>query len=100
MNENLKMYNPPHPGKILREMYIKPLALTGTAFANIIGVRKATISDLINCKSGITPRMAIKLGKALNTTPDLWLGLQMQYDLWQEEQKYNADDIETIKLSG
>ncbi len=93
---NLQMHNPPHPGEILKEMYIEPLGITITLFAKKIGVRRATASDLINGKSAITPRMAIKLSKAFNTTPDLWMGLQMQYDLWQEEQRYNADDVQVM----
>ena len=93
---DLKMHNPPHPGEILKELYIIPLGITITSFALKIGVRRATVSDLINKKSGITPKMAIKLSKAFNTTPELWLGLQMQYDLWKEEQYYKADDVQIL----
>lgn len=95
-NIDLQMNNPPHPGEILRELYIEPLGITVTLFAIKIGVRRATASDLINCKSSITTKMSIKLAKAFNTTPELWLGLQMQYDLWQEEQNYNADDVQVM----
>ena len=85
-NEPLQMFNPPHPGEILNEMYLKPLNITITAFAEIIGVRRATISVLINKKSNVTPMMAMRLSKALKTTPDLWMGLQMEYDLWKIKQ--------------
>ncbi len=98
--ELLQMYDPPHPGEILKELYIEPFGITITLFAKKIGVRRATVSNLINGKSGITPRMAIKLGKAFKTTPDLWLGLQMQYDLWQEEQYYTADDVQVLSKAG
>jgi addiction module HigA family antidote len=94
--KDLKMHNPPHPGEILKELYLEPLGVTVTFFAIKIGVRRATASDLINGKSGITAKMAIKLGKAFNTTPELWLGLQLQYDLWQEEQRYSGDDVQVM----
>lgn len=96
MNNELKMFNPPHPGEILKELYIEPLGITITEFALKIGVRRATASDLINEKSAISPKMAIKLGKAFKTSPDMWLGLQMQYDLWQEEQKYVPNDVQVM----
>lgn len=96
MKEDIKMFNPPHPGEILRELYIEPLGITITEFALKIGVRRATASDLINGKSAITPKMAIKLAKAFKTSADMWLGLQMQFDLWWEEQKYIPDDVQVM----
>jgi len=83
-------------GEILKELYRYPLGITITLFARKIGVRRATASDLINGKSSITPKIAIKLAKAFNTTPDLWLGLQMQYDLWRGKKHYNADDVQVM----
>ena len=96
MNENIKMFNPPHPGEILKELYIEPLEISITEFALKIGVRRATASDLINGKSSLTPKMAIKLAKAFNTSADMWLGLQMQFDLWAEEQKYIPNDVQVM----
>lgn len=96
MNENIKMFNPPHPGEILKELYIEPLGISITEFALKIGVRRATASDLINGKSALTTKMAIKLAKAFNTSPDMWLGLQMQFDLWIEEQKYIPNDVQVM----
>lgn len=96
MNENIKMFNPPHPGEILKELYIEPLSISITEFALRIGVRRATASDLINGKSALTPKMAIKLSKAFKTSPDMWLGLQMQFDLWSEEQKYTPNDVQVM----
>lgn len=96
MNENIKMFNPPHPGEILKELYIEPLSISITEFALRIGVRRATASDLINRKSALTPKMAIKLAKAFKTSPDMWLGLQMQFDLWSEEQKYTPNDVQVM----
>lgn len=86
-NEPLQMFDPPHPGEILKEMYLTPLNISVTNFAENISVRRATVSSLINGKSSVTPMMAVRLSKALKTTPDLWLGLQMEYDLWKIKQE-------------
>lgn len=96
MNKELTMFNPPHPGEVLKELYIEPLGITVTEFAFKIGVRRATASDLINRKSAISPKMAIKLAKAFKTSPEMWLGLQMQFDLWKEEQKYIPNDVQVM----
>jgi antitoxin HigA-1 len=76
-----KMHNPPHPGNVLRE-YL-PEAMTMTEVAARLGVTRQALSAVINGRAGISPEMAVRLSKALGTSPDLWLGLQMQYDLWQ-----------------
>ena len=92
----MRMFNPPHPGEILREEYLKPLGLTITQAAYNLGVTRKALSELINEKSGISPAMALKLAKAFNTTADLWLGMQMEYDLWQAEQKIKLDNVKVM----
>ncbi len=74
---------PVHPGEILREDYLKPLSLTITELAKILRVSRKTLSKIINEKGSITPEMALKLSKAFNTTPELWLNLQRNYNLWE-----------------
>jgi antitoxin HigA-1 len=90
------MYNPPHPGEVLRRLYMEPLKMSVAALALALGVRRPTISNLVNGKSGISPRMAIKLSKLFNTTPNLWLNMQMSYDLWQAQQIYDGNDVKKI----
>ena len=92
----MRMFNPPHPGEILREEYLKPLGLTITQAAYNLGVTRKALSELTNEKSGISPAMALKLAKAFNTTADLWLGMQMEYDLWQAEQKTKLDNVKVM----
>lgn len=92
----MRMFNPPHPGEILREEYLKPLGLTITQAAANLGITRKALSELVNEKSGISPAMALKLAKAFNTTPDLWLGMQMEYDLWQAEQKTKLDNVKVM----
>lgn len=84
----MNMHNPPHPGEILRELYLKPLSLTITAAAEGLGVTRKALSELVNGRTDISRDMAIRLAKALpNTDIRLWLDLQLQYDAWQAEQR-------------
>jgi addiction module HigA family antidote len=74
---------PAHPGGILKRLYLDALNLSNSQLATSIGVSRKTISKIVNEKGSITPDMALRLSRALNTTPDLWLNLQKNYDLWQ-----------------
>ena len=78
---------PSHPGEILKELYITPLAITVTETATKLGVTRKALSELINGHSGVSAEMSLRLSMAFNTTPDLWLGLQQEFDLWKAKQK-------------
>jgi antitoxin HigA-1 len=86
----MKMHNPPHPGEIIRGQCLEPLGLTVTAAAKGLGVTRKALSELLNGHSGVSPEMAIRLSKAFGGTPETWLGLQMQYDLWQAERRVDS----------
>jgi addiction module HigA family antidote len=77
----MPMKNPPHPGEIIRELYLEPLALTVTEAASGLGVTRKTLSQLLNGRAGIPPEMALRLSKAFGRSPESWLQLQNQYDL-------------------
>ncbi len=79
---------PTHPGDVLREDVIKPLGLTVTEAAKRLGVTRKTLSELVNCKSSMSPEMAVRIGKATKTSPDSWLYMQAQLDLWNAGQKH------------
>lgn len=84
----MKMHSPPHPGEVLRELYLNPLDLTITAAAEGLGVTRKALSELVNGRTDISRDMAIRLAKAFpNTDIRLWLDLQLQYDAWQAEQR-------------
>ncbi|WP_371867692.1 HigA family addiction module antitoxin [Duganella guangzhouensis] len=76
------MHNPAHPGEVLRE-YLDDLPLAGVA--EHIGVSLATLQRIVDCKESIYPDLAYRLGAALGTSPDLWAGMQLQYDMYQAE---------------
>lgn len=92
----MQMYNPCHPGEILREEYLKPCNISITEAALKLGIARKTLSEIVNEKAGISPAMALKLSKGLNTTPEYWLNLQIQYDLWQARQNTNLDDVQVL----
>ena len=81
------MFDPAHPGEIIREDCLKPLGLTVTAAADALGVTRKALSDLLNGHSGVSPEMAIRLEKVGWSTADHWLRIQLQRDLWIESQK-------------
>lgn len=78
---------PSMPGEVLKEMYLEPLDVTITDFAEHIGVSRKTVSALVNGRTPVTVDMAMRLSVALNTTPDLWLNLQRAVDLWNARQE-------------
>ncbi len=73
---------PTHPGNILREDYLKPLSITIQDMASILAVSRKTVSKIVNGHGAITPDMALRLSRAFDTSPELWLNLQKNYDLW------------------
>ena len=92
----MKMNNPPHPGEIIRDQCLEPLGLTITAAAKGLGVTRKALSELVNGHSGVSPEMAIRLSKAFGSSPETWLRLQLQYDLWRAERR--ADNIKVTRF--
>ena len=86
----MTMKEPVHPGRIVRGA-IEDLDLTVTDAARVLNVARPTLSSLINGKAGISPEMAVRLAKAIGSTPGFWLRLQLNYDLAQVERR--ADQI-------
>jgi antitoxin HigA-1 len=82
--------SPGHPGGVLKRLYLDGLHVSNSQLADCLGVSRKTISKIVNEKSAITPDMALRLSRALKTTPDLWLNLQKTYDLWQASHRSTA----------
>ncbi len=78
---------PAHPGEVLKGLYLDPMDKTITQAAEDLGVSRRTLSMLVNGHLGVSAEMALRLGKALGTTPELWLNMQQSYDLWKARQK-------------
>jgi addiction module HigA family antidote len=74
-----KMHNPPHPGEVLKE-YLGDITVTQAALK--MGVNRVTLSRIISGSAGISADMAYRLASAFGTSPELWAGMQLQYDLF------------------
>ena len=77
----MPMKNPPHPGRSIRNACLEPLGMSVTEGAEVLGVSRQTLNNVIHGKSGISPEMAIRLSKAFGSTPETWLRMQVAYDL-------------------
>lgn len=95
-----RMYNPPHPGEVLRDGVFNETGITVTDFARRIGVTRVTLSNVLNAKSGISADMAVRLAAALGGSAESWLHIQAQYDLAASEKalKKIVAKIEPLKL--
>lgn len=80
----MRMFNPPHPGKVVRE-YLGNLSVTEAA--RHLGVTRVALSRVLNGAAGISAEMALRLSEAFSTSPELWIGMQSQYDLWRASRK-------------
>ena len=94
----MEMYNPAHPGEILKNTFLPEYKLSVTAFALKMGISRTAASELVNCKSGVSAEMALKLSKAFNTSAQVWLDMQSQYNLWQAKQRVNLDNVQVIAM--
>ena len=94
---DLPTHRPPtHPGEILLEEWLKPLGITQVDFAAQLGVSYPRLSEIIHGKRGVTPDTALRLAKVLDTTPDLWLNLQQDWDLWHAMRSPAAEVIRKL----
>jgi addiction module HigA family antidote len=95
----MRMHNPPHPGEIIRDFCIEPLNLTVTEPAEALGVTRKTLSTLLNSRAGISPEMALRLSRVFGRTPEGWLRLQLQYDLWKAAQSVDISGLRRIEAA-
>lgn len=76
---------PTHPGTIIKEDYLEPLSISVKDVSVNLGGSRKTLSTIVNTRGSITPEMALRLSRAFDTTQDLWMNLQKNYDLWNAE---------------
>lgn len=93
------MYNPPHPGEILRELWLAPLGLSITAAAERLHVSRKTLSEIVNGHASISAEMALRLELAFGKSAQSWLGHQNAYDLWQVQPRAASLGIDRIKAA-
>jgi len=79
----MRMHNPPHPGELLLELWLKPLGLSITAAAEQLNVSRKTVSEIVNGRAAISAEMALRLELAFGKSAPSWLAHQAAHDLWQ-----------------
>jgi addiction module HigA family antidote len=95
----MPMKNPAHPGRSIRNACLEPLGLSITQGAEILGVTRQALNNVINGKSGISPEMAIRLSKAFGSTPETWLGMQLAYDLAQARKNEAGIKVKRLRAA-
>jgi len=92
------MHNPPHPGEFIREVYLEPFAFSARQLAVKLAVAPSTLNRVLKGAAGISPEMALRLSKALGRSPESWLALQNQYDLWVARQGVDLGAVEQVRF--
>jgi len=92
------MHNPPHPGEFIQATYIEPFDMSIRSLAENLGVSPSTLTRIINRRSGVSPEMALRLSKALGRSPESWLAMQHNYDLWQTRKTADLSNVRKVKF--
>lgn len=95
----MKMHNPPHPGEFIQDVYLTPYGLSGRFLAKNLGVSASTINRIIRGQSSVSPEMALRLSKAVGRSPESWLAMQDNYDLWQAKQTINLSNVQKVDFA-
>ena len=95
----MPMHNPPHPGEFITEVYLKPNNLSARELATKLDVAGSTLHRILTGSSGVSPEMALRLAKALGRSPESWLAMQYNHDLWLAKQRVNLRNVAKVRLS-
>lgn len=95
----MAMYDPPHPGEFITGIYLEPNGISGRELAAKLGVAPSTLSRILAGSSGVSPEMALRLSKALGRSPESWLAMQYNRDLWLARQRVDLREVRRVKFS-
>lgn len=95
----MAMYNPPHPGEFITDIYLEPYGISGRELAAKLDVAASTLSRILKGTSRVTPEMALRLSKAIGRTPESWLLLQDNHDLWVARQHVDLKRVAKLRLA-
>jgi addiction module HigA family antidote len=95
----MAMHQPPHPGEFITEVYLKPNNLSRRELASKLGVAASTLNRILSGTGGISPEMSLRLSKALGRSPESWLALQYNYDLWHAKQRVDLGNVAKVRLT-
>jgi addiction module HigA family antidote len=92
------MHNPMHPGEFINEVYLTPYGVSGRELAEKLDVAASTLTRILKGTSGVSPEMALRLSKTLGSSPETWLQMQQNYDLWHARRNLNLKRVTKLKL--
>lgn len=95
----MAMHQPPHPGEFITEVYLKPNNLSGRELASKLGVAASTLNRILSRAGSISPETSLRLSKALGRSPESWLALQYNHDLWPAKQRVNLNNVAKVRLT-
>ena len=95
----MAMHKPPHPGEFIRATYIEPYEISIRSLAESLGVAASTLARVVAERSAVSPEMALRLSKALGRSPESWLAMQDNYDLWQAKRSANLSKVRKIRFA-
>jgi addiction module HigA family antidote len=95
----MAMHNPPHPGEFIVATYMEPFGLSCRYLASKLNVAASTLNRVLKKQSGVSPEMALRLSKALGRSPESWLSMQDNYDLWQARKQVKLGKVKKISIS-
>lgn len=95
----MAMHNPPHPGEFITQVYLEPNNLSGRKLAAKLGVSASTLNRILVGSSRISPEMALRLSKAIGRSPESWLAMQSNHDLWQAKQHLKLGNVGKVRLT-
>ena len=95
---DIQQHKPMHPGAFIRRVYLEPFSVGSNQLARQLKVSPGLVSRLLNEKTGISPLMALKLSKVIGRSPESWLQMQDNYDLWLARLAIDLDDYQALKF--
>ncbi len=95
----MPMYNPPHPGEFITNIYLEPNGISGRELAEKLDVAASTLSRILNGNSRVTPEMALRLAEALGRSAESWLAMQNAHDLWLARRTVSLRGVAKLKLA-
>ena len=94
----MAMHNPPHPGDFIRATYLEPFDISIRSLADSLGVAASTLARIVAKRSAVSPEMALRLSKAIGRSPESWLAMQDNYDLWQAKKSANLSKVQKVQF--
>lgn len=94
----MAMHNPPHPGEFIVATYTEPFGISCRSLAAHLDVAASTLNRVLKGQSGVSPEMALRLSKTLGRSPESWLNMQDNYDLWHAKKSVKLNRVQALKV--